>query len=250
MPAPAGAAWTLNRRNVADPWAASFDFQMFGPTGHLDNDGSGGDGIAFLIQNSSMGTSALGLGSGGMGFMGIDDSLAVMFDSYQNNAYYGDPSGHYIGVNTRGTFANVPHHFCTDNMLTSDASQGTDLPGVNCNSNPALGLSGPLNFDDGAVHNVTMLYTPGQLAIYLDKAIALTVAVNLAQSLNLDNGTDAFLGFTAGTRFAYQNQDILDFSFATVPEPPSSVLTLIGSALLALVAWKCKPRSAQNSKNI
>ena len=38
---------------------------------------------------------------GGMGFLGIYNSVAVMFDTYQNNAAYGDPNGNYIAVNTR-----------------------------------------------------------------------------------------------------------------------------------------------------
>lgn len=54
-------------------WVASFAFQMWDPDlgAKLDGDGSGGDGIAFLIQNDPLsGTAALGRGAGGMGFLG------------------------------------------------------------------------------------------------------------------------------------------------------------------------------------
>jgi hypothetical protein len=51
----------------------------------LDNDGSAGDGIAFVIQNDPFsGTDALGRGAGDMGFLGIYNSVAVMFDTYKN----------------------------------------------------------------------------------------------------------------------------------------------------------------------
>ena len=231
---PAGAAWTTTLFDVADSFTASFDFRMSDPTGHLDSDGSGGDGIAFVIQDSTVpasnsgiagasgvGDTAIGRGAGGMGFFGIYDSLAVMLDTYQNNYAYGDPNGNYIAVNTRGTDFNVPHHFCTDGQLTTDPSQPPDLPGVTCTKNPGLGLTGllPTLLDDGNIHNLTLVYVPGTLDISLDSVQVLSVPVNLADTLSLAGGTDAYLGFSAGTRGAYQNQDILDFSVVTVPEP-------------------------------
>ena len=76
-----------------------------------------------------------------MGFMGIFDSVAVMFDTYQNNYAYGDPSGNYIAVNTRGTDFNVPHHYCTGGELTTDPTLPPDLPGVTCTSDPSLGMA-------------------------------------------------------------------------------------------------------------
>ena len=244
---PAGAAWTRTRFDVADPFAVSFDFRMSDPTGHLDNDGSGGDGIAFLIQNGAAGDTALGRGAGGMGFLGIYDSVAVMLDTYQNNAFYGDPNGNYIGVNTRGTDFNVPHHFCTNGELTTDPSLGTDLPNVHCTANPALGLTGliPTLLDDGNVHNLALSYVPGSLGVSLDSNLVLTVPVNFPGILSLDNGNGAYLGFTAGTRFAYQNQDILDFSFSQVPEPGTGWQWLTGIAVITVLAQKLN----QNSKN-
>jgi len=90
---PAGAAWTRSALNVADPFSVSFSFQMWdaSPTAQHDPfDGSGGDGIAFVIQNDFRGTNAIGRGAGGMGFLGVFDSVAVMFDTYQNNYAYGE----------------------------------------------------------------------------------------------------------------------------------------------------------------
>jgi hypothetical protein len=241
---PAGAAWTPNTVNVADPFAVSFDFQMSDATGQTDPaDGSGGDGIAFLIQDDARGTSAIGRGAGGMGFLGIYDSVAVMFDTYQNNYSYGDPSGNYIAVNTRGTDFNVPHHFCTDGQLTTDPSLPPDLPGVTCTSNPSLGMTGQLSplMDDGAVHQATIVYDSGMLSVYLDSVLVLTVPLDLATTLSLQNGDDAYLGFTAGTRYSYQNQDILDFSYTAVPEPATSVGCLAG---LAFLGWRRRRRAA------
>jgi len=239
---PAGAAWTTTLFDVADPFTVSFDFRMSDPTGHLDSDGSGGDGIAFLIQDGASGDTALGRGAGGMGFLGIYDSVAVMLDTYQNNYAYGDPNGNYIAVNTRGTDFNVPHHFCTDGELTTDPTKPLDLPGVTCTSNPGLGLTGllPTLLDDGNVHNLTLVYVPGTLGISLDSAPVLTVPLNLADTLSLNGGTDAYLGFTAGTRFSYQNQDILDFSVVSVPEPGTGMQWIGALVVVSAMGLKRK----------
>lgn len=234
-PPPAGAAWTSTQYNVAAPFSVNFQFQMSDPCigdgsngGCISDLGHGGDGIAFLIQNSPQGTSAIGEGSGGMGFLGITDSVAVMLDTYQNDAvnYYGDPSNNYISVNTRGTDFNVPHHFCTNGILATPQSGGSDLTGTSlspdCTGSPTLGMNtvDPLvdNMDVG-VHDVQINYTGSMLDIYLDSALILAVSIDLATTLNLQGGDDAFLGFTAGTRYAYQNQDILSFSETPIPEP-------------------------------
>jgi hypothetical protein len=229
---PAGSAWTPTRVPVATPWTASFDFQMSDPAldAILDADGSGGDGLAFLIQNDPFfGTSALGRGAGGMGFLGVYNSVAVMFDTYQNNAAYGDPNGNYIAVNTRGTDLNVPHHFCTDGQLTTDPSL-VDLPDQTCTDDPVLGMTTAIPRLDGPVHNATVTYEPGLMHVFLDGLLALSVPIDLASTISLAGGSDAFLGFTAGTRFSYQNHDILDFSYAAVPEPSMMALAAVVAA--------------------
>ena len=257
-PSPAGAAWTKTEYNVADPFSLNFQFQMSNPCigdgsngGCISDNLHGGDGIAFLIQNSSAGDTAIGEGSGGMGFLGITDSVAVMLDTYQNDAvnYYGDPSNNYISVNTRGTDFNVPHHFCTNGILATPQSNGSDLTGSSlspdCTGSPTLGMTGyggvpalPVDIDSG-VHDIGITYTGSMLDIYLDYSLlpVLSVSIDLATTLDLQGGQDAFLGFTAGTRYAYQDQDILSFTIA--PEPAWGQLWVpLAMILAAAVARK------------
>lgn len=258
---PAGAAWTSTTQDVADPFSLQFHFRMSDPClaglpTCVDDHGHGGDGIAFVIQNSAQGNSAIGVGAGGMGFLGITDSVAIMLDTYQNidPNFYGDPSNNYIAVNTRGTLFNAPHHFCTNGQLTADPALPSDLTGSSfspdCTTSPTLGMTGfggvnPLsvNMDDGQVHALGVVYTGSVLDVYLDSALALSVSLDLASALDLQNGTGAFLGFTAGTRFAYQNQDILDFTIA--PEPAWGQIGLpLAMLLAALMARKFQRRKA------
>jgi hypothetical protein len=264
-PIPAGAAWTTSTLDVKDAFSVDFHFQMSDPClaalpTCVNDHGNGGDGIAFLIQDSAQGDAAIGVGAGGMGFLGISDSVAVMLDTYQNNSpnFYGDPSNNYISVNTRGTDFNVPHHFCTNVngkfILTADASVGSDLTGSvfsdACTANPTLGMTGfggvnPLavNMDDGKVHDIGISYVPGTLDISLDSVLVLAVSINLANTLSLQGGNDAFLGFTAGTRFAYQNQDILDFTIT--PEPAAGQLWIP----LAMIAAAALTRKWQRNRS-
>jgi hypothetical protein len=251
-PSPAGAAWTSTEYNVAAPFSVNFQFQMSDPTGNLDN-GNGGDGIAFLIQNSSAGDNAIGEGSGGMGFLGIRDSVAVMLDTYQNDAvnYYGDPSNNYISVNTRGTDFNVPHHYCTNGILATPQSNGSDLTGSSfspdCTGSPTLGMqtiNPKVDNMDVGVHDVQITYNGSMLDVYLDSTLYLSVALDLATTLNLQGGDAAFLGFTAGTRYAYQNQDILSFSESPIPEPAWGQLW-VPLAMLITVALGRKLKRAR-----
>ena len=262
---PAGAAWTKNTYSVTGGFSVNFQFQMSDPclgnglNGSCISDlGHGGDGIAFVIQDSTTsgpfstgsGDTALGEGAGGMGFLGINDSVAVMLDTYQNVGdpnSYGDPSNNYIAVNTRGTDFNVPHHFCTDGQLTDQPGSLSDLPAPNggCTASPTLGMTGSggvpaLGEDiDSGVHDLGVTYTGSMLDIYLDSALVLAVSVDLSKELNTN---DAFLGFTAGTRFSYQNQDIL--SFTITPEPAWGQLCVPLGMFLAVLARKLRRRTA------
>jgi hypothetical protein len=69
----------------------------------------------------------------------------------------------------------------------------------------------------------------------------LAVSIDLATTLDLQGGENAYLGFTAGTRFAYQNQDIL--SFVETPEPIWGQLWVPLGMLLALVVARKWRRS-------
>lgn len=239
---PAGSAWTSSRFDVATSWSVSFDFQLWDPNldAVLDGDGSGGDGLAFVIQNDPFfGTDALGRGAGGMGFLGIYNSVAVMFDTYQNNVAYGDPNGNYVAVNTRGTDFNVPHHFCTGGQLTTDPAV-IDLPGETCTDDPVLAMTTAVPRLDGPIHNARVTYAPGTMNVFLDSVPVLSFGLDLPSTLALANGTDAYLGFTAGSRFSYQNHDILTVSYAAVPEP--SLLALSAVAMTAGVLRRRKRR--------
>jgi len=205
-----GGAWYTTKQPIEGGFQTTFSFQISDPGG----DGGGADGFAFVLQNDSL--SALGPdGTPGYGSKptentGILNSLAIEFDTFTNTDL-GDPNGNHVSVQTRGTARNDINHAY---------SLGCATPGF------AL--------KDGGIHTATIRYVPNSMAVYLDdlQTALLTVNVDLASTLNLDQGR-AWVGFTAGTKAGWENHDIHNWSFTQAPEP--SALVLLGAGAAGLV---------------
>jgi hypothetical protein len=195
-----GAAWyTAAMQFVGLSFETSFQFQM---TENFDPPG-GSDGLVFIIQNHA--PTYLAGGGGTLGYDLLPNSLAIEFDTFQNSEV-NDPSPSHISIHTNGTGLNG---------WSESLSLGS------YSTMPAL-------LDDAAIHTVTISYSPGTLAVYLDDMVTpkLTVAVDVAELLNLDAGT-AWVGFTATTGGGWQNHDVLNWTY-TVLDDVSSTTVWIG----------------------
>jgi hypothetical protein len=223
-----GAAWLNNRVNVAGGFTTTFQFQITDRGGYTPDwepgvVNNGADGFTFVIQNA--GQSSIGLYASGIGYYGIPNSLAIEFDTWANKPSYCEPNGNHIAVQSLGLEANRPEH-CAD--------PNTGQP------NPTLGIALPAkDMSNGTVYDVTIAYVPGLLNVYFDNLALplLSVNVDLATLLSLDKGTDAYVGFTSSTGGAWENHDIIQWSYEnTVPEP--GTMLLAGMALVLLALWK------------
>ena len=218
-----GAAWLNQRVNVQGGFVTTFQFQITDRGGYTPdwepgvvNDGA--DGFTFTIQNAS--PTAMGLYASGIGYYGIPNSLTVEFDTWNNKPSYCEPNGNHIAVQSLGLSASQPEH-CAD--------AGGAFP------NPTLGIAIPSkDMSNGTVYDVMITYLPGALSVYFDNLSTplLTVNVNLGNLLNLQNSTDAYIGFTSSTGGAWENHDIVNWSYSDVPEP--GTMFLAGGALIAL----------------
>ncbi len=162
------------------------------------------DGFTFLLQNSASGVNALGAGGQGLGYVGIDPSVAVVFRGRA-------PS--FIGVITGGVDpAALPSPF-----------------------NPP----GSTSLTEGAFYEVNEFawidYNPAStvLSVYLDTTSVKPASPVMSTTVSLFGtlGSQAFVGFSAGNGGAFGSQDILNWSFATVPEP-AAFAGLAGLGLL------------------
>jgi hypothetical protein len=214
----AGSAWFNIQQPVSGGFTTVFKFQF------TQGSNPPADGIAFVIQNSGSGLSALGQAGGSIGYAdgglpcgdvsppcgGIPDSLAVEFDTFDNDGATADPNGNHIAVQSCGIGQrNSPAH---------GTNAGGFLPcPIGAPVIPAFTMS------DGAVHTVIIDYTPptcngdcglGTLTVNLDGAPTnvLTTPVTLENEMNLNSG-NAWVGFTSGTGTLFENHDILSWTF-------------------------------------
>lgn len=204
----AGSAWyTASKQHLSDGFDTTFQFIIVS--------GSGGDGLAFVIQNSS--SNALGAGGGNLGYSGIDSSLAIEFDTF---AFFPEFQNH-ISVQSRGTDFNSAEDQYSLRQVFS-----------------------PINFRDGNPHTVSVRYRPGVLLVFLDNLPAPLIAMSLnLQNINgddiLDGNGDAWVGFTAGTGAATDDHDILSWNFdeTTVSLPTGACCMAKGC--LETTAYDC-----------
>ncbi|MCB9845027.1 MAG: hypothetical protein H6811_03440 [Phycisphaeraceae bacterium] len=206
------SVWHDQKQNVADAWEVNFSFQVTNVSSGTGPDPTkGADGFAFLIQNTSptLYVDTASTRGGGLGYNQFNNIVAVEFDMWKN-ARAGDLNGNHISVHNN--FANN-----TSTLESHSLGAATNIP----------------NMSDESIYDVRLAYTPGTLEIFLNEQSVLTVAMNIAERMVLDNGS-AWIGFTAATGAQpWQTQDILNWGFAEIVPAPSGVALLAGAGLLA-----------------
>ena len=97
------AAWLPVKQPVANGFTTQFTFQLSSGGGLF------ADGFAFVIQNSPAGIGALGTtGMGGfLGYQGLTNSLAIEFDTFQNDW---DPNANHVAIQSNYAGANTASH--------------------------------------------------------------------------------------------------------------------------------------------
>jgi hypothetical protein len=174
----ARSAWFASKLPVQS-FTTDFTFQLSNPAG---------DGITFTIQNS--GPTALGGYGAGLGFVTIQDSLAIKFDLANSEGEGPDATGLY-------TWGNLP-----------------TVPSINLTS------SG-INLHDGNPKNVHITYDGTTLSMTITDPLSLATfsrswAINIPATVF---GNTAWVGFTGSTGANTASQKVTSWTY--VPGPPA-----------------------------
>jgi len=180
----------IGKQPVAGGFTTWFAFQVHS----LVCCGVPGDGVAFIVQNSTatdptygaqgQGLTALGAGgsqtlpnqAGALGYAGINNNLVIEFDVVQDPW---DPTSNHIAIQTCGPNTNTPAHLpgpwtignnnqvqsCLLNQSQQSIDSNIPMLGGTCSDGSCM---------DGIMHNVVIGYAPpagnqpGMLQIWLD----------------------------------------------------------------------------------
>ena len=217
-----GSAFSTNAVSLASnaSFSTAFRFRIYTTTGGgaCDGQGCGADGIVFAVQTVS---NTAGGGGGGIGYQGLQNSVGIEFDTWNNGA--GDAySSNHVGVDLNGNMNSV--------VLANVANE----------MNNGNIWSAWIDYN-GANNLLELRLAEGANAARPTSAL-LSYTVDLINYLGTSN---AYVGFTSGTGAAWDNHDILAWQFnstydpignigGTVPEPGTISLLLAAAGALGL----------------
>lgn len=203
-----GSIWSNQKIDLSKDFTISTELN-FGT-----NDGSGADGIAFVLQPLS---SDLGGWGGGMGYQGISPSLTVEFDTWYNAGV--DPlSEDHIAIIKNGHSESIPAH--------SEFTPPIALP----------------NIEDGLWHAAIFEWnaTTQKLKVTFDNIVRFDTTIDIVNSIFSGN-KEVYWGFTAATggavnihKVKLKNYCVTLEACSTIPEITSSNTTICANQSVQL----------------
>jgi alpha-tubulin suppressor-like RCC1 family protein len=164
----------------------------------------GGDGLAFVIQNSSAGVVALGGPGSDLGISkstrfrgdaGVENSVVIKVDTFDD-----------VGFQVRSC---IGKGVTAVNDATSKCSRGS-----------ATFDAGKIK--DGIKHTVMVSYAPYQLELSFDGVKRMSVPFNMEELVYTNAGVGtAFVGFTSSTGDAYSTHKLVAWSFTSLSQSGS-----------------------------
>lgn len=164
-----GSLWNINKISLNDPF--DFKFNLF--LGCIDADGA--DGIAFVLQPIS---TSIGTQGGGIGYDGVNPSIGVLVDTWQN-LEDADPFDDHIAIHKNGLIDHSP---------TNDVAQ------------PMTALASGGNIEDCQWHTLRIKWDPVTklLSTQIDGANRVSATIDMVNDIFFGD-PEVFWGFTAAT---------------------------------------------------
>ncbi|WP_299115523.1 L-type lectin-domain containing protein, partial [uncultured Winogradskyella sp.] len=174
-----GAVWYENTIDFNSDFDMIFDLNMG------SNDANGADGIVLVFKTSS--TPEVGNSGGGLAYQGINNNLAIEFDTWQNGEN-GDPFSDHIALISNG---NVSH------------TSPTNLAGP---INASLTSN---NIEDGQFHEVKVLWRANTqtLSVFFDCDERIIYSQDFVNTI-FGGTSDIYFGFVGSTGGAVNVQQL------------------------------------------
>ncbi|CAN5826861.1 hypothetical protein BH11BAC4_BH11BAC4_15420 [soil metagenome] len=233
-PTQSGSVWNNNKIDLSQSFTFTFDVYLGDPE-TFSNDGA--DGIAFVLQPIS--TSIGGNGSG-LGFGGINPSIGITMDTYQNSSPDNDPFYDHIAIQKNGDL----NHVSANNL-----------------AGPVTIINGNNNAEDGLWHTLKIAWnvTSKTLDVYIDGSLRVSRTEDFVTT-TFSNDPLVYWGFTGSTgalvnlqRFKTTLTPQWNFSATQkrcVNEPITFNDATIAFAPLAKVYWNFGDGSNIDSVNL
>ena len=184
-----GEAWAQAKQPCASGFDTSFQFRISNP-GSRPGTPSGSDGILFTLQNvGPTDPNLYDIGSP------ADGNVTVIFNTFWNWPDSTDFTKWDVSANSVGVLSNGLYLAQTD--LTPRG----------------------INLKDGASHNARIAFDGTGLTVWLDGGIVLTNVPVPGMASAVDATGNAWVGFGAGTGWAWENHDVLSWSFSPSESP-------------------------------
>lgn len=203
-----GSAFLTDPISLLDEnsFSTFFQFQFSNSDGSGDPDGTGGDGIVFTLQTVS---NTAGNPGQGIGFEGLPNSFGVEFDTINNGAQ-DQNDGNHVGINVNGSVSSV--------------ALAPFLP----------------RFNNGSVYSAWIDYDgiTDSLEVRLSTDNNRPITPLLSTNLDLETvlgSSDAFVGFTSATGFAFNDHDILNFTFTNDSQSTPEPMSILGFLTLGIL---------------
>lgn len=175
-----GAIWYKKKVKVKHGFQVEFNMLM---SRHGGWQGKGADGLAFVISNDPNGYTS-GANGEGIGYEGMQNCLAVEFDTFDNQ----EGGDNHVSIQTNGN-NRVSRH-----------------------NDHSLAINHKIPELQSVVRKIKITYDFKFMRVYIDGKLYLKKEVHLEKIIKLDKGK-AYIGFTASTAGAYSQHKILDWKW-------------------------------------
>ena len=186
-----GCMWNTTQINMS----SSFDYTYSVNMG--SNDGSGADGMTFVLQNNPAGLSACGSSGYQLAAGPLNNTFIIEFDTFNNNngTYTSDIPEDHIAIDINGNM-NAPV------------------------AGPIQASSTNVNIEDGANHTVRITWNPGTtlFSIYFDGVFRLSYTNNIIANV-FGGNPNVYWGFTSSTGLYTNTQSLCPGTLPGAPAP-------------------------------